>query len=72
MGKNNQTQVLPWWQEAFKNWYKFPWIETFITCGVAIFAYIGWLFISKAVEASPGAANKYFLYFCLVIRIFLY
>lgn len=60
MGKSNQTQVLPWWQEAFKNWYKFPWIETFITCGIAIFAYIGWLFISLAVKAPPEAANSTF------------
>lgn len=60
MSKNNQTQTLPWWQEAFKNWYKFPWIESFITCGIAILAYIGWLFLSLAIKAPPEAANTTF------------
>jgi len=58
MSKTNETVALPWWKEAIKNWYKFPWIETFITCLTALCVYIGWLFISWTVKAPPEATHS--------------
>jgi len=52
--------ALPWWKLAFKNWYKPPWLEMFVVCGLAIVVYIGWLLLSMALETPPGETRSPF------------
>lgn len=54
-GSNAEVEALPMWKVAFKNWYKFPWIELFVVLGAAVVAYIGFWLISLGMSAPPGA-----------------
>jgi uncharacterized membrane protein YfcA len=54
-GSNAEVEALPMWKVAFKNWYKFPWIELFVVLGAAAVAYIGFWLISLGMSAPPGA-----------------
>lgn len=59
-GSNPEVEALPLWKVAFKNWYKLPWLETFVLCVTAIVVYVGWLLISLAIETPPGVERSTF------------
>jgi uncharacterized membrane protein YfcA len=59
-GSNPEVEALSLWNVAFKNWYKLPWLETFILCVTAVIVYVGWLLISLTIEAPPGIEKSTF------------
>lgn len=63
--------ALPLWKVAFKNWYKLPWLETFILCGTAVAVYVGWLLLSLAIETPPGVERSAFYISAWVSGLFL-
>ncbi len=70
-GSNPEVEALPLWKVAFKNWYKLPWLETFILCGTAIVVYVGWLLLSLAIETPPGVEKSTFYISAWVSGLFL-
>lgn len=58
-GSSPEIEALPLWKVALKNWYKLPWLETFVLCGTAIIIYVGFLFVSLVLEAPPGAMSAF-------------
>lgn len=70
-GSNPEVEALPIWKVAFKNWYKLPWLETFVVCCTAIVIYFGWLLISITIGTPAGMERSAFYISSWVSGLFL-